>query len=137
MTVTEIMRQRLVRIAEESGQVEVRLLSPTNEAEDILTRNNCRLVRKGYETWCNSDTCNHVSHDAGQDYQVWLVSQAFVSEAKDASEDVWDMADYSPELVVAGEDGQPVLLATTRSRHYANQTRVVYPHPILREGKGS
>ena len=123
MTFTQMIAEKLAGLRQEAGLVEVKLKGATRDQLDFILANGGQVVRSGYETWCNSDTCAHNSHDAGEHWDVVAVPQAWVAEAADAlNSEVWDLSEEDgnfPKFMIPGTP--PLLMVQEEFRHSAGR----------------
>lgn len=127
MTITEMIRSRVEEMRSDKNMVVASLPSPSKPAKKAIIDCGGRHLQDGYDTWCNSNTCNHYSHDPGQSWSDFEVPASWVDEAQSAGNDIWKYPDgdgettYSP-CIVLPDDGvnPPRLVYSGGERHFSN-----------------
>ena len=65
------------------GYSMVTLNGVSDLTHEIMLDNGAWHLCSGFETWCDSDTCAHHSHDEGQDHDTYLVPTSWLPVQED------------------------------------------------------
>ena len=113
-----------------TDMIEIEIDDPSDGVHDAIIENGGMFVRDGYNINCHSETCNHVTHGAGQNYTVYSVFREWQRQASDEWEarkafnvpDDYDTVSFWPVLVIPADE--PLAVVSHQDRHYAGATRL-------------
>ena len=124
-TLTDLIRQWHDNRRADTQRTMLRLFGLQPKAEQALRDAGATIMHSGFELWCMSDNCNHVSHDAGQGWQWVEMPLEWQHEATTAFADIWDYPsnDDNPIALIPAEE--PLLLVCQEaSNGYAARTYI-------------
>ena len=74
------------RVASMSSNIEIELINPTDAVLEIIQKHGGRIESTHWDTWCDSETCQHNSHSTGQEAVTVSVPEQWRAQARVASD---------------------------------------------------